>query len=36
MNTNTLDVNLAVFDTTKLEVAYPPLDFALANWADKK
>ncbi len=34
MDTNTLDVNLTVFDTPTLEIAYPPLDFALANWAD--
>ncbi len=34
MNTNTLDMNLAVLDTGGLTVAWPPLDFALANWAD--
>ena len=34
MHTNALDMNLAVLDTGELTVAYPPLDFALANWAD--
>ena len=27
-------MNLAVRYTGELTVAYPPLDFALANWAD--
>lgn len=34
MNTNTLDVNLTLFDPGALEVAYPPLEFAFTNWVD--
>ena len=34
MHTNTLDMNLAVLATGELMAAQPPLDFALANWAD--
>lgn len=34
MNMDTLDVDLTVFDTTMLSVAYSPLDSALGNWAD--
>lgn len=34
MNTITIDNEITLFETGALEVAYPPLDFALSNWAD--
>jgi hypothetical protein len=34
MNTNTLDMNLAVLDTGGLTVAFPPLYIPLLAWAD--